>query len=160
MGRSRLPVKLGAALQIDTENPAGDCLEERVTPTDLGMIEHQVRPWITTDEKKWTVKTVLRRTDIRLPSASHSNDNGVFSPQARRNNSKGDSGMTEINSKEQPAQDANRRWKHFHHTMAPASNSTRPISILTAVTRRGRADRKQSRTVSIPVHALILFIMH
>jgi hypothetical protein len=33
-------VELGAALQIDTENPAPDRLEERVTPADLGMIKH------------------------------------------------------------------------------------------------------------------------
>jgi hypothetical protein len=66
-GALALPVKLAAALQINAEHPAGDRLEECVTPADLGMIEHQVRPWITTDEKKWTFETVLRRIDIRLP---------------------------------------------------------------------------------------------
>ena len=72
-----------------------------MTPADLGIAQHQVRPWITTDKNKWSVEMALRGTVIRFPNPSHSKDSGLLSPQASSNNSSGDSGMTKVDSKVQ-----------------------------------------------------------
>jgi hypothetical protein len=62
------PEYLGTTPKVDDENATCHGLKKSVPPTDLRVVEYQIRPWISAQQCKWKVE--LADSRIGCPSAS------------------------------------------------------------------------------------------